>query len=1039
MSAGILRALMQLFAIIARESGNDETRNSGRDIVAIFLRQQLNKQLVNKYLALYEEFIREFDNRKSSGTDTSKKRLALNSVKVLRICTRINEELAQKEKYFVLIRLLEFIVAFEEPSEQEWEFIQTVADTFNIDEAIYRGIVDLVTLREEHLLDQDNFLYVRSDVPIGFQSAGFIKSEALHGVLAFFRLEKENMFFLRYFGNDDLYLNGQVLTPGASHVFKQGGAIRGSKVSPIYYSDVIHRFLKEADGTGIVFRAENVSYYFKRNNTQALHQLNLVERNGNLIGIMGGSGSGKSTLLNVLNGNYHPTYGAVTINGIDIHKESDKLQGVIGYVAQDDLLIEELTVFQNLFYNAKLCFAQKNDQEICELVDQLLNQLGLFEARDLIVGSPLDKTISGGQRKRLNIALELIREPSVLFVDEPTSGLSSRDSENIMDLLKELTLRGKLVFVVIHQPSSDIFKMFDKLFLLDQGGYPIYYGNPVESIIYFKRLVNHVNLNESECTHCGNVNPEQIFNIIEAKVVDEYGNITNHRKITPREWNNFFNVIIGNHIFKKSERDEAPRSSFRIPGILRQLKVFLTRDVLSKLSNTQYMVINMLEAPALALLLSFFLKYFHSDRGEGTRYIFRESENVPQFLFISVIVSLFLGLTVSAEEIIRDQKMLKREKFLNLSRGSYLLSKIGIMFAISAIQSLAFVAIGNAILEFEGMLLPFWLILFSTSCFANLLGLNISASFNSAKVIYIIIPILIIPQLLFSGVIVKFDKLHPLFSSQSGVPWIGNIMASRWAYEALAVHQYTQNDYAQEFFALDAKLRTYGWKRDFWTKEMRSILHESQKQLSGEKSRDELASNLAILHNELNKAENEVSGFKFSALDQLQEDKVVPATFDSVEMAVERLHEFFKANYRIVSDSKEARNNALSLTSELRDQLIERKDLNHNDRLEEFVTNSNDLARVAIYNNEIVQKIDPIYRKPWQKGIFEAHFYAPVKYFIGIELPTFTANILVIWMMTALLAVVLFFDGMRLFIESIGDLVGRIAKSLLTKREKALD
>ena len=104
--------------------------------------------------------------------------------------------------------------------------------------------------------------------------------------------------------------------------------------------------------------------------------------------------------------------------------------------------------------------------------------------------SPLDKTISGGQRKRLNISLELIREPSVLFLDEPTSGLSSRDSENIMDLLKQLTLKGKLVFVVIHQPSSEIFKMFDKLIILDVGGYPIYYGNPVDSVIYFKKYIN---------------------------------------------------------------------------------------------------------------------------------------------------------------------------------------------------------------------------------------------------------------------------------------------------------------------------------------------------------------------------------------------------------------------------------------------------------------------------------------------------------------------------------------------------------------------
>lgn len=89
-----------------------------------------------------------------------------------------------------------------------------------------------------------------------------------------------------------------------------------------------------------------------------------------------------------------------------------------------------------------------------------------FEKKDLKVRSPFSKIISGGQRKRLNIALELIREPSILFVDEPTSGLSSRDSENVMDLLRELALKGKLVFIVIHQPSSDIFKLFDNVVIL---------------------------------------------------------------------------------------------------------------------------------------------------------------------------------------------------------------------------------------------------------------------------------------------------------------------------------------------------------------------------------------------------------------------------------------------------------------------------------------------------------------------------------------------------------------------------------------------
>src|SRR5690606_30210444 len=129
---------------------------------------------------------------------------------------------------------------------------------------------------------------------------------------------------------------------------------------------------------------------------------------GKLIGIMGASGSGKSTLLNVLNGSYKPSAGAVKINGLDIHNPSnkDKIEGVIGYVSQDDLLIEELSVFQNIYYNAKLCFGNLNDKQILRLVLKVLNSLGLEEIKDLKVGSPLDKTISGGQRKRVNIALE---------------------------------------------------------------------------------------------------------------------------------------------------------------------------------------------------------------------------------------------------------------------------------------------------------------------------------------------------------------------------------------------------------------------------------------------------------------------------------------------------------------------------------------------------------------------------------------------------------------------------------------------------------
>lgn len=1036
MSAGILKALMQLFAMIAGGSGNSESSDSGRNIVAIFLRAQLNKELVTKYLGVYDDFVAQNQSKRTKKGNRQAKRTSLTAVKVLRICTRINEELAQKEKFFVLVRLLEFITSFETTSELDKEFVQTVAETFNIDSKIYDNLLAFSEAKEDSQIENEEFLFVTGNAEESRKVSRQVFKESLNGKFILLRIENENMFLLRYFGNEDMLLNGQSMSKNLSYLFLQGASIRGAKISPIYYSDIISKFFDKSDKNRIVFRAENISYYFKRNNKQGLHQLNIIEDSGKLIGIMGASGSGKSTLLNVLNGNYHPTYGSVTINGVNIHTESDKIEGVLGYVAQDDLLIEELSVFQNLYYNAKLCFSKKSEEEICELVNDTLQSIGLFEAKDLVVGSPLEKTISGGQRKRLNIALELIREPSVLFVDEPTSGLSSRDSENIMDLLKELTLKGKLIFVVIHQPSSDLFKMFDKLFILDQGGYPIYYGNPVESIIYFKRLVNHVNLNESECPQCGNVNPEQIFNIIEAKIVDEYGLLTEHRKITPREWNNFFNVILGNHIAKKDKLLQTPESSFSLPSKLKQLLVFFTRDFLSKLSNKQYLFVNLLEAPALALILSYFIKFFDTDKGEAAKYIFRESENLPQYLFISVIVALFLGLSVSAEEIIKDKMILKREKFLNLSRGSYLVSKITIMFLLSMIQSLAYVLVGNTILEINGLWFSYWLVLFSTSCFANILGLNISASFNSAKVIYILIPILIIPQLLFSGVIVKFDKLYPSFASQSGVPWIGNIMASRWAYEALAVNQFRNNKYEEKIFNHDRKCSYYNWKKDHWINRLRSKVVESRKLIKSGDNPERLSYNLLVLNNEFEKEIKTVKGFKIEELSSLNSSMVTLELLDEIDLSLDQLFEYYKQRYNNARKELDIQMTELTSTKEKRDELLRLKDDYYNESLEEFVTNSNDMKKIVEYKNELVQKVDPIYAIPIHKSFFGTHFYAPSKPFFGNQISTLSANLLVIWGMILLLIVLLFFDGLRWFIEGITFVFDEINSRLTPKKKK---
>ncbi len=1011
MSERILKALIQLFAIIARVDPGQKEDISGREIVESFLQERLPSKHVSEYLALFESYLESYQ-KVSDIKDGKRKRTAVNSVKVLRICTQINEELTQRQKTIVLIRLLEFVYTHDEVNQDEEEFVNTVASTFHFDMNEYTIAQYFVQEDETELIESPLVMYITDSTDSGSIFGKHLLSPGMEGYIRVLRLPSVNLHFIKYMGPASSYnISGQLIVKDRFYVLNQGAAIRGPKIKPIYYSDIISSFLSDDDTEKISFRARDVQFKFKAGNI-GLHPIDIEEDGGKLIGIMGGSGSGKSTLINVLNGNLKPHQGRVLLNGIDVHTEGQDIEGLIGYVAQDDLLIEELTVFQNLYYNARLCFGRLEEEEIRRKVEEMLSSLGLSETRDLKVGNPLDKTISGGQRKRLNIALELIREPAVLFIDEPTSGLSSRDSENIMDLLKELSLKGKMIFVVIHQPSADIFKMFDRLMLLDQGGFPIYYGNPVDSVMYFRKAVHHVNSDEAECDSCGHIKTEEIFNIIEAKVVDEFGNLTHERKMAPQEWNRVYLETIK---AEKMEAEESPvvdssklpGNQFTVPGKLKQFGVFLQRDLLSKLTNKQYVLINLIEAPALAMILAFFMRFF-SPGGHSEGYVFRENENIPVYIFISVIVALFIGLTVSSEEIIRDKKIRQREAFLNLSRSSYLWSKISVLFGISALQMFLFVLIGNAILEIEGMNWSYWAILFSTCAFANVLGLNISASFNSAKVIYILIPIFIIPQLLFSGIIVKFDRLNPIFASQSGVPWIGNIMASRWAYEALAVNQFKSNEYEKEFYEYERQKKHSNWKKDYWVTTLKNKTGQISRMLNDEGSARELEYELTLMRNELGKENKFLSNLRFKRVNELTPEQISPELVEELKLHLQKLTEHYRKVYLRADSEKEKAIYAMTNTEEGNQIYRERFNRYKNDQLELFATNKNDLNHITEHQGELIQKKDLIYLLPYNTTFFGSHFYAPAKPLNGRFIDTFAANMLVIWGMTILFILCLF-------------------------------
>ncbi|MFC2101696.1 ATP-binding cassette domain-containing protein [Bacteroidota bacterium] len=1008
MSEPILMALVQLFAIVGA-SGQQANRKSTRTIISSFLKSHLNSQELEEYLKLFDEllfFHQPFDDG-GELPDTGEK--------ISEICLRVNKGLQLKDKVIVFIKFLEFLeddhgrtgVDSISLTEEEERYLKIIGETFNLPESLFCNCCAFILDPASSNLDRHNLLLI--DAAKHPDDQKHMLRENLDGQVLIQYLPQIHSFICRYTGQDEINLNGNNLIPFRSVILTHGSILTSLKISPVYYSDVAARFLHTRETVAIEYTGEEMEFRFK-NSTNGIHPFSFTAGSGELIGVMGGSGVGKSTLLNLLNGNLPLTKGRILINGYDLQSDREQLRGVIGFVPQDDLLIEELSVFQNLYYNAKLCFSGFTKKQLLRAVMKILSDIGLAGIRHLKVGDPLNKFISGGQRKRLNIALELIREPSVLFADEPTSGLSSMDSEMVMLLLKEQTLKGRLVVVNIHQPSSDIFKLFDKLLILDKGGYPIYFGNPIDALKYFKTLSSHVNPNESECFNCGYVNPEQILQITEAKVINEYGKLGTSRKITPGDWYDHFQKNIQPGLKVKTEKHELPKHNFSVPNLFKQFRIFGVRNLLSKITNTQYLLINLLEAPVLAALLAFLTRYYPSET-----YLFGTNSNLVAYLFMSVVVSLFFGMMVSAEEIIHDQKILKREAFLHLSRWSYLNSKIALLFTLSAIQALSFVVVGNLILDIRGMLWSYFLILFATSCFANMVGLNISSGMKSVVAIYILIPFILVPQLLLSGTIVPFDNLNPMISSRTYVPLVGDMMTSRWSYEALAVQQFKNNRYERLFYPYEKEMSHYSFISSFEIPALQAELDACQRNLKLNLETKKTNNYLAILQNEIPRLSQEAGFNGFSRLQDLSRERFTVEVKHKASVYLDSLSRYFSSQLSSVTSRRDAFYE--KLVAEIGTEvLFQMRQDYYNQSLADFALNQNSFNKLIEGRGRLIRKKDPIFMDP-ASNTGRAHFYAPYKNLFGLHIDTLWFNFGVIWLMTLILYLTLIHDTLRKFVE----------------------
>ncbi|MBN2533702.1 MAG: ATP-binding cassette domain-containing protein [Spirochaetales bacterium] len=617
----------------------------------------------------------------------------------------------------------------------------------------------------------------------------------------------------------NIYLNGKEIHQGEKKEIKKDSTLIIGKNHVLFHTDtgkiitsIIH-FSR--------FTVDHLTYRFK-NNKIGIDDLSFEAKSGELIGIMGASGAGKSTLLQLLLGYLKPYSGQVLVNGADFYEHFDKVRNYIGYVPQDDLLFENLTVYQNLYYAAKIRMPGRSKKEINFLIESVLKDIGLLDKKNLKVGNPVQKVLSGGQRKRLNIGLELLADPDLFFLDEPTSGLSSKDSEMIISLLSRLSKRGKIVFVIIHQPGSDIYKKFDKLLLLDVGGKCAYYGNSLKAIRYFKKFFP-LRDDFIECPSCGNVNPEIIFNVLEKKELGKDGLPLYTRK---QDWGKGFEKIIRT-LFRKPRQILLPHRRYdpdywkqlylskittaeeqedqaeqvvtkELPPakkrtIFTRLKILISlfrRNFVEKLNDRTNMIMTFLVPFILGLILSFLLK------GGTSPYMFFANTQFTKYLFLSSIIFIFFGLMASVNEVIKDRPILIREKIVDIKPWQYLISK-SITFSLFAfLQVVVFVSLGFVILKIPvfpppelshlpmgNFYLYFILMGFVTTYAAFALGILVSSLLRSGLAAFNIIPLIIIPQIIFGGMFVQFTDMGKVMNRV--VPVYSDITFARWSYEGL--------------------------------------------------------------------------------------------------------------------------------------------------------------------------------------------------------------------------------------------------------------
>lgn len=540
---------------------------------------------------------------------------------------------------------------------------------------------------------------------------------------------------------------------------------------------------------------------------------------GDFIALMGPSGSGKTTLMLTLNGYLRPTAGQVRINGEDLHSIYDALRGSIGYVPQDDIVHPELTVWEAVRYSAKFRLPPDySEEEIERRVLTTLQQLGLENVKDLQIGKPEKKVLSGGQRKRVNIAMELVTDPVIMFLDEPTSGLAADDTTALVTLLADLARQtGKTIITTIHQPAKDEFEKFNLALIMGLGGVPIFFGptHPDAYRFFGSWLERQGKPNSVD-------NPRDMFDMLQRReqpLLEELrrqnpqATRQEARAAAARQWHDEFfndrnptfrNMFSGRRQVGAGNANAAVPSSR--PATHGQFTQLLSRYFKIKRRDVGGMAIMLLQAPVIGALLALVfgaqedaipywclgaIQELAARSGDlekassGLLKGMQPTQDNTVALFFIAVTAVWFGTSNAAREIVSERAIYVRERMVNLGLLNYVLSKFLLLSLITVVQCTVLLSILFFGLGFSGGMKAFGIglvTLIATGMNSVAIGLLLSTIVVSSEAAMALTPIALIPQVVLGGLMVPMTTNQLL-----ELPML--LMPARWGFQGLAAQE----------------------------------------------------------------------------------------------------------------------------------------------------------------------------------------------------------------------------------------------------------